>query len=85
MVSRSTLSHLFRKFLSFKNLSLFLIPKNGKIFPKFLNKEVMNVLKLNVEKNGLISLTLKLKTLIGPERSWRFYMTLIRNIKLNGI
>lgn len=55
----SIYSRKFRKLCSLKNLSRFLIQKNGRTFPEFLNKGALIDLKQSVGRNGSTSSTRK--------------------------
>lgn len=75
----------FRKSHFSINLSLFLILKNGKIFPKFSNKKVSNAQKLNADKSGSTFSIPKSKTHHGQQKNFKSYMKIMKNTRLSGL
>jgi hypothetical protein len=62
-----------------------LIPKSGRIFLEFLNNEALTGPKPSAGRNGSISSTQKSIMMNGPKENCKFFTTLIKNTKLNGI
>lgn len=85
MVSRGRILLKLRKF-AFSNSSFHsLTRKSGRIFQEFSKRKVLIDLKRNAERNGSTSLTLKSKMKNGPRKNYKSFMSLTRNIRLNGI